>query len=339
MSVGRYVIKRILFTIPMIFGALLFMFVITRVLPGDPALMLLGPAHSSPENVETMRKQMGLDHSIPVQFALYVGNLCKGDLGLSWRTGNPVSQELLSRFPATFELTTVAFILMTVVSLPFGIISGFFRNKGPDNAISMFTVVGVSIPIFWFGLLLIYIFFYKLNIAPPPMGRLSPIISHPPRVTGLMLIDTLLAGDTEAFFSALSQIILPAITLSFFNLAIIVRTLKADLIETLEEDYIRTARAMGVSMTSVLLRHALRNALLPTVTMLGAIYGSLLGGSVLTEVIFAWPGVGSFAVESIQYLDYAGLQGFILFYVIIFSFINLAVDLSYRLIDPRVQLD
>jgi len=228
---------------------------------------------------------------------------------------------------------------MVVFSLPMGVISGYYRNKTPDNTISVFTVMGISMPTFWLGLLLIYIFFYKLGLAPPPMGRLSAEMEFPSTVTGFLLIDTLVAGDFQAFLSALHQLILPGVTLAFFNMAIIVRTLKADLIETLEEDYIRTAKAMGIGIRKILFRHAFRNALLPTVTMLGAIYGSLLGGAVLTEVVFSWPGVGLYAVESITYLDYAGLQGFIVFYVLIFAIVNLLVDLSYRWIDPRVQLD
>jgi peptide/nickel transport system permease protein len=199
--------------------------------------------------------------------------------------------------------------------------------------------MGISMPTFWLGLLLIYIFFFRLEIAPPPMGRLSAEVTMPPVLTGLLLIDTLAAGDLSAFFSALHQLLLPAVTLAFFNLAIIVRTLKADIIDTLKEDFIRTARAMGLSRVKILFKHTLRNALLPTVTMIGTIYGSLLGGAVLTEVVFAWPGVGMYAVESIKWLDYAGLQGFILFYVFVFMAVNLLVDISYRMIDPRVQLD
>lgn len=335
----RFIIKRLIYMIPTILGALLLMFVATRILPGDPAMMILGPAHASPENIETMRHLMGLDRPLPVQFVKYLGQVLSGDLGYSFRAGSPVGQELLRRFPATFELTTFAFLLMVIISLPLGVISGYYRNRLPDHLISTFTVFGVSMPIFWFGLLLIYVFFYWLNLAPPPMGRLAPQYSLPEAVTGLLTLDSLLAGDFEAFWGALHQLILPGLTLSFFNWAIIVRTVKADMIETLEEDYIRTARAMGVGMKSILFRHALRNAMLPTITMVGAIYGALLGGSVLTEVVFSWPGLGSYAVESIQYLDYAGLQGFILFYVMVFALINLVVDLSYRLIDPRVQLE
>ncbi|UCG09017.1 MAG: ABC transporter permease [Desulfobacterales bacterium] len=339
MDLWRYILRRILFTIPTVFGALVIMFIVTRILPGDPVMMLLGPAHASPENIESMRKLMGLDHSVPAQFVIYLKQLLHGDLGYSYHTGNPVSYELLTRFPATFELTTFAFILMVCVSLPLGVVSGYFRNKSPDNIISVFTVIGVSMPTFWLGLLLIYTFFYKLGIAPPPMGRLSPEFDFPAQVTGLLVVDTFIAGDFEAFFSALQQLILPGITLAFFNLAIIVRTLKADMIETLEEDYIRTAKAMGFGIRRVLIRHAFRNALLPTVTMIGAIYGALLGGAVLTEVVFSWPGMGLYAVESIQYLNYAGLQGFIIFYVIIFAIVNLLVDISYRWIDPRIRLD
>jgi peptide/nickel transport system permease protein len=339
MDLWRYIIRRLIFTIPTVFGALVIMFIVTRILPGDPVMMILGPAHSSPENIAAMRKLMGLDHSVPAQFLIYLKQLLSGDLGFSYHTGNPVSAELLARFPATFELTTFAFFLMVAVSLPLGIVSGYFRNKTPDNLISVFTVMGVSMPTFWLGLLLIYFFFYKLGIAPPPMGRLAPGFDFPPRVTGLLLVDTLLAGDFRAFLSSLQQLILPGITLAFFNLAIIVRTLKADMIETLEEDYIRTAKAMGFGIRRVLIRHAFRNALLPTVTMIGAIYGALLGGAVLTEVVFSWPGLGLYAVESIQYLDYAGLQGFIIFYVAIFALVNLVVDVSYRWIDPRVRLE
>ena len=339
MNIWRYLLRRILSTIPTIFGALVIMFILTRILPGDPVLMILGPAHASPENIENMRRLMGLDHSIPVQFARYLGQLIKGDLGFSWHTGNPVVQELVMRFPATFELTTFSLILMVVVGLPLGVIAGHYRNRGPDNIINGITVMGISMPTFWLGLLLIYFFFYKLGIAPPPMGRLSSGVELPPMCTGLLLIDSLLNRNVPSFLSAFEQLILPGITLAFFNLAIIVRTLKADMIETLREDFIRTARAMGVGQKRILFKYALRNALLPTVTMIGTIYGSLLGGAVLTEVVFSWPGLGMYAVESIQWLDYAGLQGFIIFYVLIFTMVNLVVDISYTSIDPRVQLD
>ena len=339
MSLWQYILRRILSAIPTVFGALVVMFILTRILPGDPALMVLGPAHSSPENIEQMRKVMGLDHSVPVQFFRYLGMLIQGDLGYSWHSGNPVARELIMRFPATFELTTLSLLLMIFFGLPLGIIAGYYRNKAPDNIINGFTVLGISMPTFWLGLLLIYLFFFILDIAPPPMGRLSAEVTAPPVVTGLLLVDTLLNGDLSAFLSALHQLILPAVTLAFFNLAIIVRTLKADIIDILGEDFIRTARAMGLSQKRVLFKHALRNALLPTLTMLGTIYGSLLGGAILTEVVFSWPGVGMYAVESIQWLDYSGLQGFIIFYVFVFTMVNLLVDISYKVIDPRVQLD
>jgi len=337
MNIWRYLLQRILSTIPTVFGALVIMFILTRILPGDPVLMVLGPAHASPENIENLRQLMGLDHSIPVQFVRYLGQLMKGDLGFSWHSGNPVSKELITRFPATFELTTFSLILMVIFGFPLGVIAGHYRNKAPDNIINGITVMGISMPTFWLGLLLIYVFFFKLGIAPPPMGRLSSGVEVPPTCTGLLLIDSLLNRNVASFLSAFEQLILPGITLAFFNLAIIVRTLKADMIETLREDFIRTARAMGVSQKRILFKYALRNALLPTVTMLGTVYGSLLGGAVLTEVVFSWPGLGMYAVESIQWLDYAGLQGFIIFYVLIFTLVNLAVDISYRSIDPRVQ--
>ncbi len=339
MSLGQYLLRRILSAVPTLLGALVVMFILTRVLPGDPVLMVLGPAHSSPENIAQLRKVMGLDHSVPVQFFLYLGQLIQGDLGYSWHSGNPVVKELITRFPATFELTTLSLLLMVLFGLPLGILAGYYRNKAPDNLINGFTVLGISMPTFWLGLLLIYIFFFILDVAPPPMGRLSSDVITPPFITGLLLIDTLLNRDLSAFLSALHQLILPAVTLAFFNLAIIVRTLKADMIDTLKEDFIRTARAMGLSQKRILFKHALRNALLPTVTMLGTIYGSLLGGAILTEVVFSWPGVGTYAVESIQWLDFAGLQGFIIFYVLIFTIVNLLVDISYKVIDPRVQLD
>jgi peptide/nickel transport system permease protein len=338
-NIWRYILRRVLSTLPTIFGAMVIMFFLTRILPGDPVLMVLGPAHASPENVENMRRIMGLDQSIPIQFVRYLGQLMRGDLGFSWHTGNPVVQELIMRFPATLELTTFALFLMVLFGLPLGVIAGHYRNKAPDNIINGITVMGISMPTFWLGLLLIYLFFYKLGIAPPPMGRLSAQAELPSAFTGLLLVDSLLDKNISSFASALQQLILPGITLAFFNLAIIVRTLKADMIETLREDFIRTARAMGVGQKRILFKYALRNALLPTVTMLGTIYGSLLGGAVLTEVVFSWPGVGMYAVESIRWLDYAGLQGFIILYVLIFMMVNLLVDISYRLIDPRVQLD
>jgi peptide/nickel transport system permease protein len=339
MSVWTYIVKRLVSMIPTVFGALLIMFILTRVLPGDPALMVLGPANQSSESIAAMRDLMGLDRSIPVQFLNYLGQLLKGDLGYSFHAGKPVIDALITRFPATFELTTFSLILMILISVPLGVISGYYRNKAPDTLISGITVLGISMPTFWFGLVLIYVFYYLIGIAPAPMGRLSSEVSYPATITGFLLVDTLLNGDLKAFSSAFGHLILPGISLAIFNQAIIVRTLKADLIETLEEDYVRTAKAMGIGQRIILFKHALRNALLPTVTMIGTIYGYLLGGAVLAEVVFAWPGVGLYAVESIQYLDYAGLQGFILFYVLIFTMVNLFVDLSYRFIDPRVKLD
>ena len=316
MTLWQYILRRILSTLPTLFGALVIMFILTRILPGDPVLMVLGPAHSSPENVEQMRKVMGIDQPLPVQFVRYLGQLMRGDLGYSWHTGNPVSKELIMRFPATFELTSLALILMVVFGLPLGIVAGYYRNKTPDNIINGITVMGISMPSFWLGLLLIILFVVALNWLPPG-GRVAFL---------------------EDPGTAWRYLLMPVLTLSVRASGIFIRFTRTSMLEVLPEDYVRTARAKGLPESLVVARHALRCALIPVVTVVGLEFGRLLVGAVIAEQIFAWPGVGRLIIQAVGQRDYVIVQGVLLLLVIVFVLVNLITDLLYGVLDPRIRL-
>jgi ABC-type dipeptide/oligopeptide/nickel transport system permease component len=317
-------------------GVLTLTFVVSRILPADPVALLAGP-HASVEVASGIAASLGLDQPPLVQYTRYLVAAVQGDLGTSFRTGQPVSADLRSRFPATLELVLAATGLGLATAFPLGIWTAVRHRAWPDYLGRAFTLVGMAVPSFWLGLILIYLLFFQLRWLPAPVGRLPLDQMPPPTVSGLLLLDTWLAGRPAAFGAAFGQLILPAITLAFVVVGPVARVLRASLLEVLSADYIRTARAMGLAERTVLARHALRNALLPTVTVVGTLFGNLLGGAVLVETVFAWPGLGRYAVESIQVSDYAALQGFVLLaagsYVLVFQ----AVDALYVMLDPRTR--
>jgi peptide/nickel transport system permease protein len=330
--------QRLLGALPNIAGVIVITFVLTRALPGDPAAYFAGGA-ATQEAVEQVRQQLGLDKPLLEQFFAYLGALARGDLGLSLTTGQPVLQELLARLPASLEMVLVALVVACAVALPLGVLAATKPGSWIDQLCRLLTTAGVSLPTFFTGLLLAYVFYFLLGWAPSPLGRLDPMFSPPPQVTGLYVVDGLLAGEPALAWAALKQLVLPVATMALFVLAPIARMTRASMLAVLSADFVRTARAAGLSRGTVLVTYALRNALLPVVTTLGMVFGFMLGSSVIVEKVFAWPGVGSYAIDALTASDYAPVQGFVLAMGILFVLLNLLVDLLYVLIDPRVSLE
>jgi peptide/nickel transport system permease protein len=334
MPVG-YITKRLAHLILIVFGVSVLVFLMLRLIPGDPAQLLLGE-YASPEELARLRSQLGLNQSYLVQYRIYIRNILQGDFGTSVRTGAPVADEIGVRLLATLELSIAAMIIATVLGIAAGVISAVKQYSVFDYGSMLLALIGVSMPIFWLGLMLIYLLSVKFPILPM-MGRISMGI-EPPSVTGLVLVDTLLAGELGGFFDALRHLVLPSFTLATIPMAIIARITRSSMLEVLNKDYVRTARAKGMGEAVVVLRHALRNAFLPVVTVLGLNLGLLLGGAVLTETIFSWPGLGRYVVDSLMGRDYAAVQSCILIFAVLMTLINLVVDLVYVLLDPRIRV-
>jgi len=331
------ILKRLLGALPNLFGIVLITFLLTRALPGDPAAFFAGPAGTQ-EAVEQVREKLGLNKTLPEQFWIYLQDLARGDLGQALSTGQPVRQELLQRLPASLELVFAALVFAIALAIPLGIAAARHPNSWIDHTCRLVTTAGVSLPTFFTGLLLAYVLYFLLGWAPSPIGRLDPYLTAPQAITGFYTIDSLLAGDVKLFVASAKQMILPMLTLGIFVLAPIARMTRASMLSVLSADFIRTARASGLSTTTVLVRYALRNALLPVVTTLGMVFSFLLGMSVIVEKVFAWPGVGSFALEALVASDYAPVQGFVLTMAVLYTALNLLIDLLYVVIDPRVRL-
>jgi ABC-type dipeptide/oligopeptide/nickel transport system permease component len=329
--------KRLLGALPNLFGIVLITFLLTRALPGDPAAFFAGPAGTQ-EAVEQVREKLGLNRTLPEQFWIYLQQLARGDLGQALSTGLPVRDELLARLPASLELVLASLLFAVVVAIPLGIAAARHPNSWIDHACRLVTTAGVSLPTFFTGLLLAYVFYFLLGWAPSPIGRLDPYLTAPPAVTGFYTLDSLIAGEPRVFIASLGQMLMPALTLGIFVLAPIARMTRASMLAVLSADFVRTARASGLSTTTVLVRYAFRNALLPVVTTMGMVFSFLLGMSVIVEKVFAWPGVGSFALEALVASDYAPVQGFVLTMAVLYTALNLVIDLLYVVIDPRVRL-
>ena len=334
----RIIFKRLLAALPNLVGVVVITFLLTRAIPGDPAAYFAGGS-ASMDAVEQVRIQLGLDRSVPEQFVRYVADLARGDLGLSLTTGQPVLNELLARLPASLELVLLALVLACAIAIPMGVIAATKPGSWFDQLARLITTAGVSLPTFFTGLLLAYVFYFLLGWAPSPLGRLDPVFSPPPSITGLYLIDAALARDPALWWAAFKQLVLPVVTMALFVLAPIARMTRASMIAVLSADFIRTARASGLSTATVLVRYALRNALLPVVTTLGMVFGFMIGSSVVIEKVFGWPGVGSYAIDALTASDYAPVQGFVLAMGILFVLLNLLVDVLYVLIDPRVSIE
>ena len=318
----------------MLLGVSIIVFFMVRAIPGDPAQILLGQ-QATQEQVQQLRAHMGLDKPVIVQYAVFLRDAVTGDLGDSIVTGRPVTTELLVRFPATLELTVFAMFIAIAVGVPVGVISAVRQYSLLDKLTSVLALTGISIPIFWLAMVLILIFGVRLELLPFP-GRLSSGVSIQ-AYTGLVLVDSLLTGNFGAFWDGFKHLIMPALALGTIPMAVITRMTRSSMLEVMGEDYVRTARAKGVVPRRVVFKHALRNAMLPTVTVIGLQVGLLMGGAVVTETIFSWPGVGQIAYESIYRRDYAMIQGVVLYAALLFVLVNLVVDVLYAVLDPRVR--
>ena len=332
------IIKRVTMAIPSLIGVVIVTFLLTRMLPGDPAAYFAGPA-ATPQAIQEVRAKLGLDKPLIQQFGSYIFDLAHGNLGSSLTTGQPVITELRTRLPASAELTLLGLLVSIAIALPLGILAATRPNSLLDHACRIISTAGVSLPVFFTGLILVYVFYYLLGWAPAPLGRLDVFYVTPPQVTGFYLIDSLIAGDPQTFVAALKQLILPAVTLGVFSLAPIARMTRASMLAVLSSDFIRTARASGLSTWTVVITYAFRNATLPVVTTLGMVISFLLGANVLVEKVFAWPGIGSYAVEALLASDFAPVQGFVLTMAVMYVALNLMIDILYGLIDPRVRLE
>ncbi len=334
----RMILRRLVGAVPNVIGVVIVTFLLTRALPGDPAAYFAGPA-ATQEAVEQIRASLGLDKSLAHQFALYLRDLTRGDLGNSLSTGQPVLREIATRLPASLELTLCGLALALVIAIPLGVLAATRPGSWPDHLCRILATAGVSLPTFFTGLLLAYLFYFLLGIAPAPLGRLDVTFSAPPAVTGFYLIDSLLAGDLELFWASAAQLALPAVTLGLFVMAPLMRMTRASMLGVLSSEFIRTARASGLPRRQVLYAYAFRNALLPVVTTLGMVFSFLLGSNVLVEKVFAWPGIGSYVLEALVASDYAPVQGFVLTMALLYVALNLAIDVLYGLIDPRVGIE
>ena len=322
-------------SIPVVIGVVIISFLLTRALPGDPAVYFAGAA-ADEASIAEIRIALGLDKPVIQQFFIYVGDLLQGDMGQSISSGQPVASDLANRLPASLELTLVALILSCGISIPLGILAATRPGTWVDHLCRVLVTAGVSLPTFFTGIVLIYLFYYLLGIAPSPIGHLDFISLDPDHITGFYLIDAALIGDWETWLGAAKQLILPAITLALFTLAPIARMTRAAMLTALSSDFIRTARAAGLSNRKVLYVYAFRNALLPVITTLGMVFSFALGANVLVEKVFAWPGIGSYAVEALVVSDYAAVQGFVLAMALMFVALNLVIDLLYTVVDPRI---
>jgi len=337
-SISGLIGSRLLQAIPSVFGIIIVTFLLTRALPGDPAAYFAGPA-ADEQSIEETRRALGLDRSLPEQFLRYLADLATGDLGQSISTGQPVLEDLLRRLPASLELTLFGLLFAFTVAVPLGILAATRPNSLVDHLCRIIVTLGVCLPVFFTGLFLVYVFYYLLEWAPSPLGRLDIFFLEPPHVTGLFTVDSLIAGDLETFQAALAQLILPAITLGLFALAPIARITRASMLQALGSDYVRTARASGLDRRKILFVYAFRNALLPIMTTLGMVFSFLLGANVLVEKVFAWPGIGSFAIEALVVSDYAAVQGFVISMALLYVLLNLIIDITYGLVDPRMGVE
>ncbi|MEX2236160.1 MAG: ABC transporter permease [Dehalococcoidia bacterium] len=336
MRVVLYIARRLLFVVPQAIGISVVTFVLVRVLPGDPALVLLG-TNATESSIQAVEERLGLDKPLYEQYWLYIKDVAQGDLGTSLITGNPVREDLLDRLPATLELILLGLLLSLLIGIPLGVITALSGSKGwPDRLTSPYGLFAGSIPDFWVGLILILIFYRYLDWVPAPLGQIQIGVSPPDKITGMYVVDSVLTGNWEAFKSSGSRLILPLATLVFVYTAPIVKMTRSSMDEVLNSGFVDHFEALGLSRRSIVLK-ALKNALPPVVTILGVLFGYLLGGAVLVEIVFSWGGAGQYAVQAIANADFAAIQGFVLIAAVFSLLTYLVVDLLYFALDPRIK--
>jgi peptide/nickel transport system permease protein len=330
-----FLLRRVVGIAAVMIGVSVITFAISHVIPADPVAAALGD-HATDAQIAQFRAEYGLDRPLPEQYILYATGILHGDLGKSIRTRRPVADDLADSFPATLELSFAALLISIVLGVPAGVWSAISRGRIPDYVVRVLSLAGGSLPVFWLGLIVIGLFYYQLGWFPGG-GRLDTFVPPPPTRTGLYVLDSILAGDLAALRSSLVHLVLPALTLGYFSTAVIARMTRSSMLEVLGQDYMRTARAKGLREPVIVLRHALRNALIPTITIVGLTFGSLLSGAVLTETIFSWPGLGRYATASAVSLDFPAVLGVTLLAAIVYPLANLVVDVAYYWLDPRIQ--
>lgn len=335
MGIITFLLRRFVGIIAVMAGVSVITFAISHVIPADPVAAALGD-HARDDQIAAFRAEYGLDKPLVEQYWIYVGALLHGNLGMSIRTRRPVADDLRDFFPATLELSLAALAVSLLAGIPAGIWSSVTRNRLPDHFVRLFSLIGGSLPIFWLGLILIGLFYSQLGWLPAG-GRIDQFIPPPRTLTGLYVVDSLATGDLAALQSSLVHLILPAFALGYYSTAVIARMMRSSMLEVLNQDYMRTARAKGLRERMVIVRHGLRNALIPTLTIIGITFGNLLSGAVLTETIFSWPGLGRYATASAINLDFPAVMGVTLLAAVVYTLANLTVDFGYRFLDPRIQ--
>jgi peptide/nickel transport system permease protein len=338
-NIGRRVGRRLLSSVPALLGVLVVTFVLMRVLPGDPAVFFASGPSAGQAEIEELRHKMGLDAPMPVQLARYLGDVATGNLGRSLTTGQPVAQDMWRRLPASLELTVTALVIALFLSVPLGVAAALRPGSIIDHAVRMLCTLGVCVPTFVSGLLLIYVFYFLLGWAPDPTARIDIFAATPPDITGFYLIDFALAGDWAGWWAAFSQLVLPAFSMALFVLAPLARMTRASMLSVLGSDFIRTAHALGLPAWRVTVAYALRNALLPVLTITGIVFSTMLGANVLVEKVFSWPGVASYALDALLASDYAPVQAFVLLMATIFVLVNVVIDILYGIVDPRISVE
>ncbi len=331
----QYLLRRLGLTVFTLLGVLVVTFFVSHVIPADPVGAILGP-QAPPELIAKIRHELGFDRPVYMQFFIYLKNILRGDLGMSLRTQNPVTEDLRRFFPATLELATTALLIGIFLGIPLGILAAVKKDKWSDHIGRVFSLIGLSMPVFWLGLVLLLIFYYRLDWLPGP-GQLDPYLFPEEPITGMLVVDSLLHRDFEIFFDALRHLILPSFVLGYFSTAAIVRVTRSSMLEVMNLEYIQTARAKGLREQIVIYKHALKNAMIPVTTIIGLTYGSLLEGSVLTETVFAWPGLGRYMTSAFLFLDFNAVMGGTLLIALIFSLANLAVDILYVFLNPKIR--
>ncbi|WP_296736727.1 ABC transporter permease [Mesorhizobium sp.] len=335
----NYILRRSIAMPFILLGIVTMAFLLSAVTKGDPLTAVVSEQQmNNPEIVAAARQRWGLDRPLPERYLIYVGNLLKGDMGTSFVTRRPVSADLVARLPATFELVIAAMIIGSVIGIVFGLLAAYYRDTAIDQGARIFSLFGSSVPIFWLGLALLFLLSVKFQILPGP-GRIDPRMSPPPVVTGFMTIDTLLAGNFAAFKDALAHLVLPSLVLGWTVAGTISRLVRANMLEVMEREFILTARAKGAGELRVVLRHAFRNILVPVLTVISYSFAYLITGAVLTEAVFAWPGMGSYAVTAARSLDFPAIIGVTIVGGVMFLITNLLTDIAYVLANPRVRLN
>jgi peptide/nickel transport system permease protein len=333
---GAYVLRRLLGLIPVLIGVSILVFAFVRLIPGDPARIMLGE-RATEESVQRIREDLGLNRPLPEQYFKFVGNLLRGDLGASIFSQIPIKDDIQRRFPATLELSIAAMLFATTFGVLLGVVAAIRRNSGVDNLTMALALVGVSMPVFWLGMILKYIFSIQTKVFPPS-ARISDLLTFTfVPITNLLVLDGILRFNPAVVWDAILHLVMPAVALGTIPMAIIARMTRSSMVEVLSQDYVRTARAKGLVQRSVIWKHALRNAMLPVITIIGLSFGTLLSGAVLTETIFAWSGIGSWIYEGIFQRDYPVVQSGVLLVSLVFVLVNLIVDVSYAAFDPRIQ--